>query len=148
MNSARDDIVETSDYVWQRLSSRLAGLTEAEFHWQPEVTTLKWRLRHIVDFLSMERNWTWLGLEPSGVTIAEPTTAAGALSALDQAYAAWSSVLAASTDSSLQEPIGPLGGPYATATRRAFVLHILDELVHHGAEAALMRDLYAARQRG
>jgi hypothetical protein len=30
------------------------------------------------------------------------------------------------------------------ATRRSFVLHMLDELIHHGAEAALMRDLYAA----
>jgi ankyrin repeat protein len=47
-------------------------------------------------------------------------------------------------ESSLEEPIGPVGGPYADSTRRAFVLHVLDELIHHGAEVATLRDLYRA----
>lgn len=42
------------------------------------------------------------------------------------------------------EPIGEIGGPFADSTRRAFALHILDELIHHGAEVALLRDLYRA----
>ena len=29
------------------------------------------------------------------------------------------------------------------ATGRSFVLHIADELIHHTAEAALLRDLFA-----
>jgi hypothetical protein len=37
-----------------------------------------------------------------------------------------------------------LGGAFADSTRRAFALHILDELIHHGAEVALLRDLYRA----
>ncbi|GAA3431286.1 hypothetical protein [Kutzneria kofuensis] len=40
---------------------------------------------------------------------------------------------------------GSRGGFYASDTRRSFVLHILDELIHHGAEAALLRDLYGHR---
>ncbi|MDP9241462.1 MAG: hypothetical protein M3O55_12640 [Actinomycetota bacterium] len=29
--------------------------------------------------------------------------------------------------------------------RYSYALHVVDELVHHGAEAALLRDLYASR---
>jgi hypothetical protein len=32
---------------------------------------------------------------------------------------------------------------FAGATGRSFVLHIADELIHHTAEAALLRDLFA-----
>jgi hypothetical protein len=32
--------------------------------------------------------------------------------------------------------------------RVAFVLHIIDELIHHGAEVALLRDLHHARSGG
>jgi hypothetical protein len=34
-------------------------------------------------------------------------------------------------------------GYFAGATGRSFVLHIADELIHHTAEAALLRDLFA-----
>jgi hypothetical protein len=34
---------------------------------------------------------------------------------------------------------------WLNSTRRAFELHVLDELIHHGAEVALVRDLHAAR---
>ena len=38
------------------------------------------------------------------------------------------------------DTIGEIGGPFGRDTRRAFALHVLDELIHHGAEAALLRD--------
>jgi hypothetical protein len=48
------------------------------------------------------------------------------------------------TDDELAVPIGPMGGPYADASLGTLVLHIADELIHHGAEVALLRDLYRA----
>jgi len=36
-----------------------------------------------------------------------------------------------------------VAGYFAGATVRSFVLHIADELIHHTAEAALLRDLFA-----
>jgi hypothetical protein len=57
-------------------------------------------------------------------------------------------LLGQTTQESLGEPIGPVGGQYGAATRRAFALHIVDELVHHTAEAALLRDLYAGQGEG
>lgn len=40
--------------------------------------------------------------------------------------------------------LGPVVGPYAESTEAGFVLHQLDEMIHHGAEIGLLRDLYAA----
>ncbi len=41
-------------------------------------------------------------------------------------------------DESLSLPIGEIAGRYGRDTRRSFVLHVVDELIHHGAECALL----------
>ncbi|CQD06294.1 hypothetical protein BN1232_01085 [Mycobacterium lentiflavum] len=41
---------------------------------------------------------------------------------------------------------GPAEGPYADYLRSELVLHINREAIHHGAEIACLRDLYAHRQ--
>ena len=67
---------------------------------------------------------------------------------LDAAFACWQGLLDAVPEESLDVAVGPAGGPYADSTRRAFVLHVLDELIHHGAEVGLFRDLWSAPQAG
>jgi hypothetical protein len=42
----------------------------------------------------------------------------------------------------LTNPCGTTEGPFADAPMAALVLHIHRELIHHGAEIALLRDLY------
>jgi hypothetical protein len=42
-------------------------------------------------------------------------------------------------------PLGPSWGPYAESNTADLVLHVLDEVIHHGAEVGLLRDLYAQR---
>ncbi len=148
MNSSRDDLIELFEYVWQRFTDRMAGLSDAEWRWEPisdDRVTLRWRLRHITEILRAERNGPWLGLaaEP---TVEEPypaDSAAAALRELNAAFARWRGQLDMTTEESLGELIGPVAGDYGHATRHAFALHIIDELVHHTAEAALLRDLYA-----
>ena len=44
----------------------------------------------------------------------------------------------------LFDKLGPSYGPYAESTFLGLMLHVIDELVHHGAEIALLRDLYRA----
>jgi hypothetical protein len=173
MNSSRADLIELSSYVWQRFRRRMDGLTDSEYRWEPVpdcrtvrptadgtfrsdgpagqadrnvFTTLAWRLCHIADLLSEERNGSWLGHAPAPrrARRGDPGTAQEVLADLDQAYASWHEFLLATGEESLGELIGPIGGLYAASTRRSFALHILDELIHHGAEAALLRDLYAA----
>jgi len=43
------------------------------------------------------------------------------------------------------EPMGPRWGPFAESPWAALVVHATDELAHHGAEIALLRDLWAHR---
>jgi hypothetical protein len=148
MSSSRDDLIELFEYVWQRFSDRMDGLSDAEWQWEPisdSRVTLRWRLRHIAEFLGAERNGPWLGLaaEPTGEQPDPADSAAAALWDVNAAFTRWRGQLAETTEESLGELIGPVGGHYGDATRRAFALHIIDELVHHTAEAALLRDLYA-----
>jgi len=152
MNSPREDLIELFEYVWQRFTDRMDGLSDAEWLWEPladDRVTLRWRMQHIAEFLGAERNGPWLGLaaEPGGELPAPADSAAAALWDLNTAYAQWRGQLDETTDESLGELIGPVAGQYGDATRRAFALHIIDELVHHTAEAALLRDLYTG-QRG
>src|SRR5205823_2061416 len=42
------------------------------------------------------------------------------------------------------DKIGPVSPNVPHATRAKFVLHIIDEAIHHGAEIGVLRDLYAA----
>ncbi|NYJ05380.1 DinB family protein [Petropleomorpha daqingensis] len=147
MPSEKEDLAELGRYAFSRLRDRLSGLPDDEFTWEPApgVATIAWRLGHIADLLAEERNATWLGV-PGPVGPGPAADAAGALLALDAAFAVWTTVLSAVPESSLAEPIGPVGGPHADSTRRAFVLHVLDELIHHGAEVALVRDLWEAKR--
>jgi hypothetical protein len=152
MASTTDDLVELIDHVVDRLVDRMAGLDDAEWAWAPVPddpdVTIRWRLDHIVDTLVEERTWTWLGVSAPDQppSAPEPANASAAVRAVQDAARQFTGLLRALGDGD-GEPIGPLAGPYGAATRRSFVLHIIDELVHHAAEAALLRDLHAGTRR-
>lgn len=121
------------------------GNDESGSHaYAPPLTTLAWRVWHLVDVLEADRTATWLGLEVDDVRGPVPGTAHGALNRLDRAAALWHERLSSLDDVDLAAPVGDLAGPYGEASRSSFALHILDELIHHAAEVALLRDLYRA----
>jgi len=45
----------------------------------------------------------------------------------------------------VKRPPGPVAGPFAGDDKASFVLHQLDEQIHHGAELGVLRDLYRNR---
>jgi hypothetical protein len=146
---ALGDIVELFDGVWERFTCRMAGLTDPEWTWCPtsdDRISLRWRLDHIAEFLAARRNWLWLGAAPPNTETNATMTAADALLLLTEAFTTWRALLSDS-GLDLSASIGDAAGPYEGATRRSFVLHVVDELIHHTAEAALLRDLYANRIR-
>ena len=109
----------------------------------PQVfTTLAWRLCHITEFLTADRNGRWLASHAERVQPGSgaPRTSAEALEVLESAYAVWSGLLAGMTDDALEHPIGEVAGPYAGPHEGLRLPSC--ELIHHGAEAALLRDLY------
>jgi hypothetical protein len=78
--------------------------------------------------------------------VALPTTAAAVESYLDHQYRHWRAGVAAMGDAEWSVPLGAAWGPYAADTRFDLALHVFDEVVHHSAEIALLRDLYARRE--
>ena len=146
MASADDDVLGLLDHAWDRLHARMQGLTDEEWAWRPAAglaeVSVRWRLDHLTQMLAEQRNWAWLGSPDRPEAMATASGAAEALQAVATAYAALRTLVPA-TD--LSAEIGPAAGRYGDATRRSFVLHLADELVHHAAEAALLRDLYGAR---
>lgn len=123
----------------------------------PPVTTIAWRLTHLSvpwvragwtrESEPVERFRSWLGLAPLPHRLprAVPPTAEAALSAVVAAHAEVRGDLLEVSDARLGDAIGAVGGPYGEASRASWVHHVLDELIHHGAEVALLRDLYRAR---
>jgi uncharacterized damage-inducible protein DinB len=170
-------LVQLSDYVWDRTRRRLEGLADDEYLWEPvqgcwslrpdtdgvyradwhtgvdpsPVTTIAWRIWHLIGVYGERRNREWLDRSLEGAaeqferTAPAPSTAAAALEALEAAQLEWRSVLDMLTDATLEEKLGPVAGPFADADKAGFVLHVLDEAIHHAAEVALMRDLWRAR---
>jgi hypothetical protein len=111
------------------------------------VTTIAWRLAHIVVGVFGMRVASHFGGPPVDYdTFAYAATAGQALRQLDDVYAAWTAAVRGLDDAALARPCGPAEGPvFAAHPMVALVLHINREAIHHGAEIALLRDLYAHR---
>jgi DinB superfamily len=110
------------------------------------VTTIAWRLGHINVGVFGMRNASHFGGPPADYSTFEYSgTAAGALAQLDAGYAGWVAGVRALSPDDLAQPCGPAEGPYAELSMAALVLHIHREVIHHGAEIALLRDLYLHR---
>lgn len=109
------------------------------------VTTIAWRIGHIALMFGNRAGNHFAGevLEPH--TLAWPSTADAALTLLDSQYARWMAGVATLDDDGMARAIGPAEGPWADHPYGSLVLHLSREAIHHGAEIALLRDLYARR---
>ena len=108
------------------------------------VTTIAWRMAHIIVAVFGGRVAGHFGGPPVEYeTFEYAGTAASALRQLDDGYHAWLDGVVSLGDEELAAPCGPSEGPFADAPMAELVLHINREAIHHGAEIALLRDLYA-----
>jgi hypothetical protein len=176
MDTVTDSLITAFDYVWDRLASRLSGLTDEEYFWEPvagcwslrqddqgrwhldggggggpapdpaPVTTIAWRLGHLggmaVGGFADRR------FGAGTLTVARldfPPDAAAVPGFLDEHYRNWRDGMAGLSPAQWSSPLGPAWGPYAESNTVDLALHVLDEVIHHGAEVGLLRDLYAHR---
>jgi hypothetical protein len=117
-------------------------------HDEEPVTTIAWRLAHVIVGVFGSRNASHFGGPPADYgTFEYAGSAAAALGQLDAGYAAWIKGVQSLGADGLARPCGPAEGPFAAYSMAALVLHIHREVIHHGAEVALLRDLYLRRDR-
>lgn len=154
------------EYLWEpvpgcwTLRETPDGLTEYDFEWPPPqpapFTTIAWRLFHIAVGCFAERAtryfpdsvdtpWTariWEG------PFVFPMDATGAIEFLDRSWRAWRSGLGQLGEAGLWRPLGDGEGDIADMQLGSedpfigLVLHVHREVIHHGAEILLLRDLY------
>lgn len=124
-----------------------------DFVWPPPhnapVTTIAWRLGHIIVGVLGLRVGNHFGgpeVDFMGTEFEFAGTAAGALAQLEGAYDAWRAGVRGLGAEGLGRPCGAAEGPFAAEPYAALVLHINREVIHHGAEIALLRDLYRWRE--
>ncbi|WP_439674122.1 DinB family protein [Embleya sp. MST-111070] len=104
------------------------------------VTTIAWRLAHIiVSCLGYRVEWYFDGRDVDFRTFAYAGTADEALEQLDEMYGRWNAGVRELSDADLDNP--PTVGPERFPMENR-VLHVNRELIHHGAEISLLRDLY------
>ena len=162
-----DHLIEQLDFHWQgALRPRLDGLSDEEYFWQPvpdcwtvhpdgdidfaypppkpePLTTIAWRMAHvIVGVLAVRTHAHFNGPPADYQSWKYATDADTALKQLDDAYAGWIDGVRGLDEANLAKPCGPAEGPYADEPMTTLVLHINREVIHHGAEIALLRDLY------
>ncbi|GAA1224604.1 DinB family protein [Kitasatospora nipponensis] len=113
----------------------------------PPFTTLAWRLSHLTEMLILRADHTVGSRTLTREDVPVGADAAEAVAALRTGAAAWRAALLAADDAAL-DTVGHSGYPYGSDPEDVFldiVWWVNQELLHHGAEIALLRDLYAAR---
>lgn len=159
----RLDGLTDAEYVWEPVADswsvrprgtaatpQAAGSGDFEIDWVfPEptptpVTTIAWRLGHVIVGVFGARAASHFGFRQCDYLSWEYAgTAAGALAQLDEVYAAWLAGVRGLDAAALARPVGEAEGPFAEHPMAELVLHIHREAIHHLAEIALLRDLWA-----
>ena len=120
----------------------------------PPLTTIAWRLVHLGATIFANRASAFFGdgsvpadadmFDPRHIPTDLPGTADEAVAFLERSYQQWHEGIAGLDDEAMLQPLGPKGNIFAKDSMAQLVAHISRETMHHGAEIALLRDLYRA----
>ena len=169
------DLSEQLTWHWAaQIRPRLVGLEDDEYFWEPApgawsvrpgpdgsfapdwewpppepapVTTIAWRLGHIWMILAQRADYHFGDRTLTMDKLTWPGSAETALAALDRGYETWTAGVANLSEEQAERhsdgPPGTLDGQFPLWS---VVLHVNREVIHHGAEVALLRDLYRAQR--
>ena len=112
----------------------------------PPVTTIGWRMHHVSEMLLGRADWTVGAHVFTEAEMVVAGDAAAGTRTLDAAVAAWREALVTADDAAL-DTVGRSTYPDGSDAEDPFidiVWWVNQEVLHHGAEIALLRDLYRA----
>lgn len=113
----------------------------------PPFTTIAWRLGHLSEMLALRADWTTGSHSLTNDQYRFHGDASSAIAALADGAGGWRAAVASADDESLDR-VGRSQYPDGSDPEDRFidtVWWVNQELLHHGAEIALLRDLYRAR---
>ncbi|MCX5192764.1 DinB family protein [Streptomyces sp. NBC_00249] len=116
--------------------------------WPPPFTTLAWRLSHLGEMLTLRADHTAGTRTLTRDVHPVQGDARGAVAAFEAGAEAWRKALLGVDDAAL-DTVGYCTYPHGSDAEEPFldiVWWVNQELLHHGAEIALLRDLYRERQ--
>ena len=114
----------------------------------PPFTTIAWRLGHLNEMLTLRADYTIGTHALTRDGYRHRGDAAGGIAAFAAAAEQWRAALTSADDAALDQ-VGRSTYPYGSDSENSFidiVWWVNQELLHHGAEIALLRDLYRERQ--
>jgi hypothetical protein len=132
----------------EMLLDRLDGVTDEEWTWQPapSLRSLSWSAIHLGELGTLRSDWTTGSHSLQRGDLTWPETAAEGVAAMRAGLDAWRGTLAQVDDDDL-DTVGRSSFPDGLDPQ----LPLIDiawwntrELIHHGADMATVRDLYAA----
>lgn len=141
--------IREADGAWR------GDVAENGTHFAPDpqpITTIAWRLWHLG--ASRTQPWpprdddfvtAWFGSGPHSLRDAVESPNEAVRVVVDN-WRALADRVDACDDEVLFTPMGATAGQYGEASLYGLFLHAADELIHHGAEVSLLRDLYAHRR--
>ncbi len=164
-------VLDVLDDTWAQMVERLDGLSDAEFLWEPvdgcwsvrartdgsvrvdgegerdrdpaPFTTIAWRLWHIGTDCLDAYSERFLGGTGASVSGDEwHLDVAAAIEDLDRSWQCFRGGLGELTAEQWWKEIGEEFGPWSRHSVADLALHAQHEIAHHGAEVALLRDLY------
>ncbi|MEN8650347.1 DinB family protein [Streptomyces sp. 21So2-11] len=117
--------------------------------WPPPFTTIAWRLSHISEMVALRAEHTAGEHTKTRDDYPISGDAPGAIAAFEEGAAAWRNALLSADDTAL-DTLGYCTYPHGSDAEGPFidiVWWVNQELLHHGAEIALLRDLHRSWQR-
>ena len=163
-----DVILDSMDSMFAQLIGRLDGLTDEEYRWEPvdgswsvrlgddgvvrvdgagdrtadpaPVTTIAWRLWHIAIDCFDDYTRRFAGDQSD----ASPEWTTSSAEAVDLLRVKWSVFRSELVGRDLWDQLGPNWAHFSRHAVADIAMHASNEMVHHGAEIALLRDLYRA----
>jgi hypothetical protein len=116
--------------------------------WPPPFTTIAWRLSHLSEMLFLRADHTAGGHSLTRDDYPVSGDSAVAVTAYDAGVTAWRKALLSIDDAAL-DTVGHCTYPHGSDPEEPFVdivWWVNQEVLHHGAEIALLRDLYRAQK--